>query len=155
MAARLNSNEGNDSPLIGAAQIGKTVFESRCSQALDEARLRESWGQVSRKRQSTIDHASIDSSSIHDREGIGIESRWKCEPRSAVPSHGRDVSLSFHLARPTSLRLDEMLIIHHDACVIRPEAERALGPSPPCPRIHFIGNNPFPHFPFLDYLVSW
>ena len=75
MAARLNSNEGNDSPLIGAAQIGKTVFESRCSQALDEARLRESWGQVSRKRQSTIDHASIDSSSIHDREGIGIESR--------------------------------------------------------------------------------
>lgn len=40
------------------------------------------------------------------------------------------MSLSFHLARPTSPRLglDEMLIIRHDACVIRPEAERALGP---------------------------
>lgn len=81
----------NDSPLIGVARrengIRKSLLPS-IGRGTPPLELGPSFAETPINDRSN-DHAS-DSSSIHDREGI--ESRWKCEPRSAVPSHGRDVS---------------------------------------------------------------
>ena len=74
--------------------------------------------------------------------------RWKCEARPAVPSHERDISrFTWHDGRQlrgTAL-LDEMLIIHDDACVISLAAKLAYAALGPRVISVFMGNDPFPN----------